>query len=199
MAEEHAKAHDAGHKEHAHEHGHAEKKQKVVVKPIYAIAIVVAVVLIGAYLAFGSVGAQTVAAGDTVEVNYTGTFLNGTVFDASSYHGSPLQFVVGAGQVIPGFDQGVIGMSLYQNRTLTIPPSEAYGYRSNALIVSVPITLFANQSGLQVGMHVTKSANGTTEQGTITALNSSIVTVDFNPPLAGQTLVFRIEVVGIKK
>ena len=66
------------------------------------------------------------ANGDTVDVFYTGTFTNGTVFD-SNVGGQPLQFTVGSGQVIPGFDQAVLGMKLKESKTVTIPANDAYG------------------------------------------------------------------------
>ena len=69
----------------------------------------------------------TAVTGDTVNVNYVGTLTNGTKFDASADHGGPLTFKLGAGQVIPGFDQGVTGMKVGGERRLTIPPNLAYG------------------------------------------------------------------------
>ncbi len=67
------------------------------------------------------------AAGDTVTLNYTGTLADGTVFDSSASHGQPFSFVLGAGQVIPGWDKGILGMKVGESRTLVIPPADAYG------------------------------------------------------------------------
>ena len=134
----------------------AAKKQKGEMKPktgfgnikikLLLILVVVAIT-VGAYIAFtGNVAlGQTVKAGDNIEVNYTGTFTNGTVFDSTSLHGKPFNFTVGAGQVIPGFDQGVLGMAVGQTRTITIPSNEAYGPVNPALIISAPISAFAGQ------------------------------------------------------
>ncbi len=162
---------------------------------LIAIVAVIAVIIIGVvYMATNGASAQTVAAGDNISVYYTGTFTNGTVFD-SNVGGQPLNFTVGRGQLIKGFDQGVVGMKLNQNKTLTLPPAEAYGEVNQSLIVAVPRSDFGNVS-VQVGGTVTTNAG---RRGIITALNATTATVDFNPPLAGQTLIFQIKVVSIKK
>ncbi|MGI0141678.1 MAG: FKBP-type peptidyl-prolyl cis-trans isomerase [Candidatus Micrarchaeales archaeon] len=178
---------------------HKTEKKGFKAKPMYiaAAAIVAVIVLVGIYFAIGNVSARAVAVGDTIQVNYTGTFTNGTVFDASSLHGQPLRFVVGAGQVIPGFDQGVVGMKLNQQKTLTIPPSMGYGEINASLIFSVPLSVFGNQT-VQKGMVVTRTSNGQQAQGIVDAVNATNATINFNPPLAGQTLIFKIQVVGIK-
>ncbi len=170
------------------------------VKPLYAlIAVALVIAVIGVlYYAIGVAGAPKVVTGDTVQVYYTGTLTNGTVFD-SNVGKQPLQFTVGANQVIPGFEQGVIGMTLNQNRTLTIPANEAYGQVDPALFIQVPLTEFGNYTVKQGGPITETSATGQQYQGIVTALNSTTATVDFNPPLAGQTLVFSVKVVGITK
>jgi len=71
--------------------------------------------------------ATVAAAGDTVTLNYTGTLADGTVFDSSASHGQPFSFVLGAGQVIPGWDKGILGMKVGESKTLVIPPADAYG------------------------------------------------------------------------
>ncbi len=80
-------------------------------------------------------------AGNTVSVQYTGTLLNGTKFDSSYDHGQPFSFVLGAGQVIQGWDQGVVGMKVGGKRKLTIPPSLAYGERSIGNLIPANSTL----------------------------------------------------------
>ena len=176
------------------------KKIKAV-KPAYALAAVVLVVALVClvYFAVGGVGASTVAAGDTVQVYYTGTFTNGTVFD-SNIGGNVLQFTAGANQVIPGFDHGIIGMALNENKTLTIPANDAYGQVNLTMILQVPLSEFGNQT-VQKGMVITEtsSTNGQQYRGIVTALNATTATVDFNSPLAGQTLIFHVRVVGIRK
>ncbi len=139
--------------------------------------------------------------GDTVKVDYVGSLENGTVFDTSlqaeakkaglparpSY--SPLEFTLGQGQLIAGFEKAVLGMKVGEEKTVKFPPSEGYGEVNPAAIVTVNRTVFGNNSAnLTVGMQVGSAAG----VGTVTALNDSSVTVDFNSPLAGKTLVFRI-------
>ena len=170
--------------------------------PIYAIAIIVAIAIaaVAAYflLAHGSApGAQMVAIGDNVSVYYTGTFTNGTVFD-TNVGKPPLNFTVGAGQVIQGFDNAVVGMKVNQTKNVTIPPNQAYGNLNPGLIVDVPLTEFGN-STVHVGMAVTENARGQLLQGVVTAVNSTTAKVNFNPPLAGDTLLFKITVASIHK
>jgi len=167
-------------------------------KMVYALCALVAVILIVVvYVAISNASTPTVATGDTVEVYYTGTLTNGTVFD-SNVGKQPLQFTVGSGQVIEGFDQGVIGMKLNETKTITIPANQAYGEVNPDLIITVPISEFANQS-VTKGMVVTENANGQQVQGTVIAVNATNATIDFNSPLAGQTLIFKITIAGIQK
>ena len=167
---------------------------KARIKPAYiAIAVVAAVVIVGLMYATSS-SAQTVAVGDNVSVYYTGMFTNGTVFN-TNVGGQPLNFTVGAGQLIKGFDNGVVGMRLDQNRTITVPVNEAYGPVNPSLIITVSRKLFGNQS-VYVGEVVTNSQG---QQGRVTMANATNVTVNLNSLLAGQTLIFRIEVVAIHK
>lgn len=170
-------------------------KQASKLKPAYLLAVilVVAVALVVVYMATSS-SAQVVAAGDNISVYYTGKLTNGTVFD-SNVGKTPLIFKVGAGQLIPGFDQGVVGMKLNENKTLTLSPGEAYGEVNQSLIVTVPKAQLGN-SILSVGMQVTTA---TGHQGVITAVTANNVTANFNPPLAGQTLIFEVQVVAIHK
>jgi peptidylprolyl isomerase len=161
-----------------------------------ALAVVV-VVVISAYLVLGS-SAQTVVAGDNVSVYYTGTFANGTVFN-SNVGSQPFIFTAGANQVIPGFDQAVIGMRLNQTKTVTIPANDAYGPVNASLFVAIPANQFANQT-IYVGNSIIESSStGQQYTGIVTSVTANVVTVDFNPALAGKTLVFTIHVVGIRK
>lgn len=166
---------------------------------ILIIVILIAAILGVAYMVTSNAGStQVVANGDTIQVYYTGTLANGTQFD-SNVGKEPLNFTVGANEVIPGFDQGVIGMKINESKTITIPPSEAYGEANPELIVKVPLSVFGNET-VSVGMIVrSQSSSGQQVQGTVTSVNSTNATVDFNSPLAGQTLIFDIKVVGIEK
>jgi FKBP-type peptidyl-prolyl cis-trans isomerase 2 len=170
----------------------------IQVKPVYIaiIAIILIIAVVGViYLVTNSSAAPVVANGDTVSVYYTGTLTNGTVFD-SNVGKEPLQFTVGANQVIAGFDQAVIGMKVNQSKTVTIPANEAYGPVDQRLIVKVPLTEFGNNT-VNVGMNITESQNGQNFEGVVTAVNSTTATVDFNPKLAGQTLIFDIKIAAI--
>jgi FKBP-type peptidyl-prolyl cis-trans isomerase 2 len=172
--------------------------KKSRIKRVHALAAVAVIVLLGAaYLAISITTAPIVAAGDVINVSYTGTFTNGTVF-GTNVGKQQLQFTVGSGQLIKGFDQGVIGMRLNQNKTLTVPPSEGYGSVNSSLIVQVPANVLGNKT-VQVGMILTRTEGTQQEQGLVTAVNATTATVNFNPPLAGKTLVFNIKVLSIRK
>jgi len=163
--------------------------------PYIVGSILLAVIIIGIVYYVISISANSVvAAGDTVSVYYTGMFTNGTVF-STNVGSAPFNFTVGAGQVITGFNNAVIGMRVGENKTVTIPPSEAYGEVNQSLIENVPLSLFGNAT-VKTGMFVT-SPNG--QHGTIIGVSSKNATVDFNPPLAGYTLVFNIKIAAIKK
>ena len=151
---------------------------------------------------------KKVATGSTVKVDYVGSLENGTVFDTSieaeakkaglpqrpAYE--PLEFKVGAGQMIPGFEKGVMGMKANQTKTITLPPEEGYGEPSDELLVSVPkATLEESNITLEVGTSVYTSTGAA---GVITEVGDVNATIDFNHPLAGKTLVFRVTVRDIQ-
>ncbi len=165
---------------------------------LIAVALVVVIVAGSAY-ALTQSAPQVVASGDTVKVYYTGTFSNGTVFDSNVGTNHTLNFTVGAGRVIKGFDVGVIGMKLNETRKLTIPPSEAYGEVNSSLIVQVPLSAFGNHTIYPGNIIAETLPNGGTSEGLVQAVNSTTATINFNPRLAGDTLIFTVRVVGIKK
>lgn len=154
----------------------------------------IAVIIIAAALVLYSFSVPVVVAGDTVSVYYTGSFTNGTVF-GTNVGGTPLNFTVGANQVIPGFEDAVIGMKVGESKTVSVPPDEGYGYVNQSRIISVPISDFGNNTPT-VGEIVTTA---TGSQGEITVINATNAIVNFNSPLAGKTLVFSIKVVAIGK
>jgi peptidylprolyl isomerase len=172
----------------------AVKNNAFKLRPMHIIALaVLAIALVVIYMSVSS-GAQVVANGDNVSVYYTGAFTNGTVFD-SNMGGQPLQFTVGGGGMIEGFNNAVIGMTLNETKNVTIPVNEAYGEVNPALIVHAPASEFGNITVSAGNVVVT----GSGQRGLITAVNATTVTIDFNPALAGKTLMFEIKVVGIKK
>ncbi len=174
------------------------KKARSAIPNRAYVAVAIAVVAVLAVVLILSTGvlSPTVVAGDNVSVYYTGSFTNGTIF-SSNVGGSPVSFIAGSTQLIPGFSDAVIGMKVGQNKTVTLPPSEAYGPVNASLFISVPVSRFSNNSNLSVGRVVTSVVNGTTLEGIIVGSDSSNVIVDLNPPLAGKTLIFSIKVVKI--
>ncbi len=139
----------------------------------------------------------TAKAGDTVRVHYTGTLSDGTQFDSSAGR-DPLEFSVGSGQVIAGFDNAVTGMSIGESRTVNIPSGEAYGPRQEELVHDVPRSALPEGMEPEVGM----SLQAQTQQGqavrlVVTAVGPQSITVDGNHPLAGKDLSFEIELVEI--
>ncbi|MDQ3754176.1 MAG: peptidylprolyl isomerase [Acidobacteriota bacterium] len=131
--------------------------------------------------------------GDTVRVHYIGRLENGEVFD-SSEEGEPLEFQVGAGQVIPGFDQGVAGMSVGDKKTVEITVDDAYGERIDALVRTIERSGMNIDTEPQPGMNlIMQLADGNQIPVAITEVTSTHVTLDANHPLAGQRLIFDIE------
>ena len=172
------------------------KAGKYSVNTAYA-AIAVVAILAGVVLVLNATTVQAVAKGDNVSVYYTGTFTNGTVFD-SNVGRAPLNFTVGAGQLITGFDNAVLGMTVGETKNVTIPMNEAYGPVNPAMIVSVALSVFGN-STITPGMTVTRTVNGQYFPGIVRSVNATNATIDFNSPLAGKDLVFKIELASIHK
>jgi peptidylprolyl isomerase len=135
--------------------------------------------------------------GDTVRVHYTGTLDDGTEFD-SSIGREPLQFTVGAGQMIPGFEQAVIGMRLGESETVIIPTDQAYGPYHEELVVVVPREQLPPDVEPEVGQQLTMSQpDGQPVPVTVIDVSEGNVTIDANHSLAGEDLTFDIELVEI--
>lgn len=136
--------------------------------------------------------------GDRVKVEYTGTFGNGEVFDASERHGKPLEFEAGAGQMIKGFDEAVLGMEKDEEKEITLEPSEAYGEPRPEMVQKIPRDKLPKEQEPSVGMMIGVGfPDGRQIPATITEVTDSDVTIDMNHQLAGKTLKFRIKVVEI--
>ncbi len=131
------------------------------------------------------------ADGDTVAVHYTGTLDDGSQFDSSAGR-EPLEFVVGSGQVISGFDEAVRGLEVGESRTVRMEPADAYGEVRDDMVLTVP----ADQApeGLNVGDQV--AAGGM--PATVVAIDDDSVTIDANHQLAGEALTFDVELVAIR-
>ncbi|AFY82210.1 FKBP-type peptidyl-prolyl cis-trans isomerase [Oscillatoria acuminata] len=135
--------------------------------------------------------------GDMVKVHYTGKLDDGTVFD-SSIDRDPLEFVLGEGQLIAGFEQAVLGMTPGESKTEKIPADEAYGPHRQEMVVEVERQQLPDNIPLDVGQQLQiQQAPNQIIPVVITAISESKVTLDANPPLAGKDLIFEIELVGI--
>ena len=135
--------------------------------------------------------------GDTVRIHYTGTLEDGTQFDSSSGR-DPLEFALGGGQVIPGFDSAVDGMAVGDSKTVTIQPDDAYGQRHEQLIQQVPKSALPEDMTPEVGMALqSQSPDGQTMNLVVVGVEEDSITLDANHPLSGQALTFEIELVEI--
>lgn len=135
--------------------------------------------------------------GDTVQVHYTGKLEDGTVFDSSRERG-PVQFTIGRGQVITGFEQAIIGMNAGEFKTVKIPVGLAYGPRRDEMVVTMNRSQLPQGLEPQLGqrLEITQTDDKVLLV-TITSVNESTLTIDANHPLAGKELTFDFELVGI--
>jgi peptidylprolyl isomerase len=140
---------------------------------------------------------ETVKDGDTIRVRYRGLLTNGEVFDESP-EGEPLEFQVGTGQVIPGFDEGVRGMRVGERRTVEIASEDAYGPRVEALINTIAREGMRLDQEPEVGMSLLMKVPDGEIPLTVTEVTETHVTLDANHPLAGEKLTFEIELLEIK-
>lgn len=134
--------------------------------------------------------------GDRVRVRYRGTLVDGSEFDSSEGR-APLEFLVGEGKVIPGFEEAVVGLESGDSVTVTIPPQKAYGHRIEEAVQSVEPDAFLEPPHPGDIVRIL-SATGDELTATVTSADEAGVVLDFNHPLAGETLVFSIEVVQIE-
>ena len=147
----------------------------------------------------GCGGPATARNGDTVKIHYTGRLTDGTVFD-TSVGSEPLEFTLGQGQIISGFEQAVIGMEVGETKTVTIPVDQAYGPHRDEMILEVGRDELPENLEPKVGMQLQMNQG---DDGimivTITDVSEMTIKVDANHPLAGQDLTFDIELVDIGK
>ncbi|MDW7732899.1 MAG: peptidylprolyl isomerase [Methanolobus sp.] len=134
--------------------------------------------------------------GDTIKIDYTGTLDDGSVFDCSDNHEQPLEFTVGAGQVISGFEEAVRGMEEGEEKEFRIEPSEAYGEYNEDLAQEVPKTVIRSDMDIEVGMMLlVRTPDGREIPARVSEIGDEQVTLDMNHPLAGKALNFNIKVV----
>jgi len=140
---------------------------------------------------------QQVKSGDKVKVNYTGKLRNGETFDSSEGR-EPLEFTVGGGQVIKGFDQGVMGMQVGDKRTVEIEVVDAYGEKNQDMVIEFPKTQFPADMKPEAGMQLMmNNGEGQSFPVLVKEVKEETVLLDANHPLAGEDLVFDIELVEI--
>jgi FKBP-type peptidyl-prolyl cis-trans isomerase SlpA len=135
---------------------------------------------------------------NTVKVNYTGKLADGQVFDSSEGK-EPIEFTLGQGQLIPGFEKGLIDMKLNEKKTITIAKEEAYGEVNKDLIQEVKKTELPQDMAPEVGMGlVSKSPDGQEMNLMVVEVREESIVIDGNHPLAGKELIFDLEVLEIK-
>jgi len=132
--------------------------------------------------------------GNTVKVHYTGKFEDGSVFD-SSVNNEPISFEVGTMQVIPGFENAILGMTVGESKTITLKPEEAYGYPLEGMVQEVPRSLVP--ADVKAGAQLVSEGEQGTFNVVVKEVKEDTVVLDGNHPLAGKTLVFDLELVGI--
>ncbi|MFZ5773987.1 MAG: FKBP-type peptidyl-prolyl cis-trans isomerase [Thermodesulfobacteriota bacterium] len=142
---------------------------------------------------------RQVTQNDSVTIEYEGLLPNGETFESAKDTG-PLQFQLGSGSVMPVFEQAVLGMTEGETKTITVPAREAYGLRDENLVVEVPRGNFGGQElrpGMVLGMKMKKEEEEHTVPATVTGVTAEMVTVDFNHPLAGQEITYKISLRSI--
>lgn len=138
-----------------------------------------------------------VKAGDTVRIHYTGTLSDGTVFDSSEGR-DPLEFTVGAGQIIAGLDSAMHGMAVGEAKTVEVPAAEAYGAHDPARMQDFPRARVPDEIPLEVGAALAlRGPDGKSLQVRVAEVTDDVVVLDANHPLAGKDLSFAVELVEI--
>ncbi len=166
---------------------------KKINKPALILVVVILIAAVAYVAVSGNFTTTTVQPGDIISVYYTGSYTNGTVFNTNVGQ-QPFQFTVDANEVIPGFNQAVIGMEINQTKNVTIPVNEAYGPVNPNLILEIPTNEI--NGTVTVGEVLHGMLGGQQAEGIVTYINVTNATarVNFNSPLAGQTLIFKITV-----
>ncbi len=138
--------------------------------------------------------------GSKVKINYTGKFEDGNVFDSSEKHGQPLEFEVGAKQVIKGFEDALIGMKKGEEKDITLEPKDAYGDYNDQLVKEVPKDKLPKEQEIKKGMMLgMQLPNGQQVPVLVKEVKDDVVIIDLNHPLAGKTLLFTLKVVDVSE
>jgi FKBP-type peptidyl-prolyl cis-trans isomerase 2 len=136
--------------------------------------------------------------GDKIKVEYTGLLEDGTVFDSSSLKGCPLEFEVGAGQLLKKFEEAVIGMNIGEEKEVVVSPEDAYGQHKTEFLKEISKDYFPDDQEIGPGMFfMMVMQDGRQMPVKIFSISGDIVTIDLNHPLAGKTLIFKIKILEI--
>ena len=161
------------------------------------VIILMLVVLLAVIFLAGCGSSAVAKNGDIIKLHYTGRLTDGTVFD-TSLGSDPLEFTLGQGQMIPGFEQAVIGMKVGESKTVTIPTEEAYGQRRDDLTLEIEKSRVPETIDPDIGMQLDLTqSDGSVLTVTIIEVSETTIKIDANHPLAGQDLIFDIELVEI--
>lgn len=157
----------------------------------------VAILLAAAWLFFGRLRPAQVRKGSRVRIHYSLT-VDGKAVE-SSEGGKPLEFTQGAGEVVPGLDEALLGLKPGQERGVSVPPEKGYGRANPAAVRKVPLSSFQSQPvALKAGMTVEGMSGGRLVTGRVLRLEGQDAVLDMNHPLAGKTLEIRVRVVGVE-
>ena len=138
--------------------------------------------------------------GNKVKVDYEGRFESGEIFDSSSHgdHNHPLEFIIGEGQMIPGFEKNIMGMSKNQEKEFTIDAKEAYGEMNLNLIKEIPRNALPKDQEPKENMQLmVGTPDGKQFPARITKVTKDFVTIDLNHPLAGKKLIFKVKILEV--
>ena len=140
---------------------------------------------------------MAVQSGNTIKIHYNGRLTDGTTFDSSAGR-SPLEFTVGSGSVIKGFDDGVQGMTIGEKKTIEIPFAHAYGPEDPSMIIEFPVDRLPEDLKPEIGMQLNmNNAEGQQFPVVISDINSEKIVLNANHPLAGKDLIFDLELLEI--
>jgi peptidylprolyl isomerase len=170
----------------------------------FLFVIIGLVVLGGSYWSFGfsdqkkKVVNMAAKSGDSLQVHYTGRLKDGSEFDSSHKRNEPLEVTLGKKQVIPGFEDGLIGMVVGEKKTIEIPADQAYGKVREDLVVKFDRSKIAQDLKVEVGQRLRiPQPDGRVVYAHVVGLTDAEVTLDANHPLAGKDLIFDLELVKI--
>ncbi|MCX5868544.1 MAG: peptidylprolyl isomerase [Proteobacteria bacterium] len=163
------------------------------------VALTVSLILTAAWLSGCNLIKKAAKNGDTVKVHYTGKLEDGTIFDSSKDR-EPMEFTLGQGQTIPGFEMAITGMKPGETKTVTIPSDQAYGPPRKDLIQTIDRSKLTGSESAQAGQRVrVTQPDGRPISVLVVAVTDKTITLDANHPLAGKNLVFEIKLVEISK